>query len=295
MYMYAAILITSVYAIYQRIVGVQVSASLTDLTLNKNMPGRVFSTFGNPNNYAEYLMMFLPFCFVRMAQVKKPLLKVSGFASFILPLTALLFTYSRSGWIAFAIAVLVFILMYNKKLLIPLVVLAVVALPLLPQSVLNRILTIGNMADTSSSYRFVIWEGTLEMLKKYWFTGIGLGPEAFRLIYPGYALPRAITAPHSHMLFMEILIEMGILGVLTFLAFTICLVVRSRTAAKISQSSFLRNMCFAAAATMAGIGFIGLVEYVWFYPRDMFAFFITAGMSMALVRISKKENVLKER
>ena len=62
MYMYAAILITSVYAIYQRIVGVQVSASLTDLTLNKNMPGRVFSTFGNPNNYAEYLMMFLPFC-----------------------------------------------------------------------------------------------------------------------------------------------------------------------------------------------------------------------------------------
>ena len=28
---------------------------------NKDMPGRVFSTLGNPNNYAEFLVLFMPF------------------------------------------------------------------------------------------------------------------------------------------------------------------------------------------------------------------------------------------
>ena len=44
---------TSLYAFYQRAVGVAVSSSLTDLELNKCVPGRVFSSFGNPNNYVS--------------------------------------------------------------------------------------------------------------------------------------------------------------------------------------------------------------------------------------------------
>ena len=51
-FIYVAVILTALYAFYQRMVGVEANASLTDLTVNATMPGRVFSTFDNPNNYA---------------------------------------------------------------------------------------------------------------------------------------------------------------------------------------------------------------------------------------------------
>ena len=39
-------------------------------------------------------------------------------------------------------------------------------LPFIPQSIYNRILTIGNVKDSSSSYRITIWTGVLKMLKE---------------------------------------------------------------------------------------------------------------------------------
>jgi hypothetical protein len=69
-YMFAALIITSIYAIFQSILGVKADASLTDLDLNSSMPGRVFSTLGNPNNFAEFLMLFIPFGFAFSINLK---------------------------------------------------------------------------------------------------------------------------------------------------------------------------------------------------------------------------------
>ena len=55
------LILTSLYCIYQGIVGVEIDVRLTDLNANQGMPGRAYSTFENPNNYAEYLVMFMPF------------------------------------------------------------------------------------------------------------------------------------------------------------------------------------------------------------------------------------------
>ena len=65
-------------------------------------------------------------------------------------------------------------ILFDKRL-IWLGIIALIAAPfVLPQTILERFMSIGNMQDTSTSYRVYIWLGTIAMLKDYFFCGIGL-------------------------------------------------------------------------------------------------------------------------
>ena len=55
-----SLVFTGAIALCQKVLGVEVDALLTDTNLNGNMPGRVFSTWANPNNFAEFIIIF--FC-----------------------------------------------------------------------------------------------------------------------------------------------------------------------------------------------------------------------------------------
>lgn len=284
-FMYASLIFTSLIAFAQRIMGVEADASLTDLTLNKDMPGRVFSTLGNPNNYAEFLVLFMPFAFAfALSRAKGTVIRRALICGMVLPLGAILLTYSRSGWIALAIAAAIFIMLYDKRLIPVFAILGVCALPFIPASIWNRILTIGNLQDSSSSYRVDIWTGCLRMLKEYWFTGVGLGTGGFAAIYPRYAVGESGVAPHSHMHFMEMLVELGALGFISYISLTFCLIRRSFVASSRMTDAGIRNYAIAAAASMTGIVLIGCFEYCWFYPRVMFAFFVCAGIAMAAAK-----------
>ena len=65
------IFLTAVIAIIQRIIGVEVDPEFVDVDNNQGMPGRVFSTMENPNNYAEILVLFMPFMIALFVNEKK--------------------------------------------------------------------------------------------------------------------------------------------------------------------------------------------------------------------------------
>ena len=157
------------------------------------------------------------------------------------------------------------------------------AIPFLPDTIMNRILTIGSMNDTSNHYRIVIWTGVLKMLKNTFVSGIGLGPDAFNVVYPIYADASAVTAPHSHMLFMEVLTEMGILGFVSLMLFWILSLKRLvKVRMNSKNNNTMKLYSCAALASLSGVIFVSGVEYIWFYPRVMIAFFIMAGLVMAI-------------
>ena len=288
-FMYGALIITSLFALVQRVIGVEADAALTDMELNAGMPGGVFSTLANPDNFAEFLVLFMPFGLAfTLNRPKDNKYRLPLLCGMALPLLAILLTYSRSGWMALIIAAVVFISMYDKKLIPVFIILGILAIPFIPQSILNRILTIGNLDDSSSSYRVDIWTGCLEMLKDYWFTGVGLGTGGFAEIYPLYAVGKSGVAPHSHMHFMEMLCELGVLGFVSYVCMTFTLIKRSLVACSKRVPEKIRNVAIASASSMAGIVLIGCFEYCWFYPRVMFAFFISAGIAMAVYKMSKE-------
>ncbi len=289
-FIYTAVIIMALYAIYQRLIGVQVSSSLTDLTVNKGVPGRVFSTLGNPNNYAEFIVMMTPVAAVFAANVKSKLLRIPLCLGIILPAGALLMTYSRSGWIAILIACIVFVYYANKKLIPALLLLCVAAIPFLPDSVMIRIASLFNNEDTSNMFRIYIWSGAINIAKDYFITGIGLGPASFAEVYPAYAHPLAeIGAPHSHMVYLELIIEMGILGFISFMWYMLRLMKDTARSIFNNNSRVIKLVLCASLASLVGIASTFFGEYVWYYPRTFFAYFILAGIAAAVIRISNSD------
>ena len=285
-----ALMMTSLYAVYQGIVGVEVDQSLTDTTLNAGMPGRVYSTFENPNNYAELIVMLLPFTAALAFITKNKWLKLGLFASMALPLVAIGLTLSRSGWLALAGAIVVFILVYKPVLIVPMIALGLMAIPFLPDTIKRRASTIGSMSDSSNKYRIYIWEGSMKIIRDYGVTGIGLGPDNFGLIYPSYANLSAINARHAHMLYMQAIIEMGILGFISVMWTVLGTMKESWAALKKKWAQPIHKFTgYALISAMCGMGAMAFVEYIWYYPRVLFVFFTVLGMGFSAVNLVKKE------
>jgi len=288
-FLYFAVLLTACYAVVQRILGVAVSKSFTDLQANKGVPGRVFSTLDNPNNYAEFLVMTTPLAAVWAVNVKAKLrtLPLSPFlcCGLALPMLAMVMTYSRSGWLSIALAFAV-LLYFGDKRWIPLLVLAgILAVPFLPQSVVTRLGSMVSGEDSSSRFRVYIWQGIFLLLLDHWVTGIGLGPGSFAIVYKQYARSKAtIGVPHSHMLWTEMLVETGIFGFVMSLWMFLGIVRRTGVGAVRSGPGLRRLTLCACLGAIIGISLTFLVEYVWFYPRDMFAFFLVCGIALGLLR-----------
>ena len=283
-FLYAALLCVSLYAIAQRAFHlVQANASFTDLKLNVGMPGRVYSTLDNPINLSEFVLLFLPLSAAFAAQAKKPFLRVVLAAGLVFPAVALVLTYSRGGWLAICIAAVVFTWCCNKRLFPVLVILGLMALPLLPDRIVARLSTIGNTKDTSTRHRLDIWQGVLRMVGDHgrMFTGIGLGPDTFQYYYPFYSQGIAkVGAYHSQLHYLELVLETGLLGLLSFL-YMMCKYLGRAIRGIRSGLEAHRLTLIACVSSVAALAFVGLVEYIWFYQRIMFAFFLFLGILLA--------------
>lgn len=281
--------IAAAYGCYQGIIGVEVVASQQDLTLNEGMPGRIYSFFNNPNNFAEVLVMFLPLVAAVTMNARGWRGKVLGCVGFGLGIAALLLTYSRSSWLGLALAAVVFLGLLNWRFLPGLLVLGICAIPFLPQTIWNRILTIGNMQDSSAKYRIAIYEDTARLLKDYGWTGVGLGSDVMQKVFHNYPTLYDGNYPiHTHNNYLQMWGETGIFGLLTFLGLIFGQIKEGLFAFRKADKQ-LRRIIAAALGGFVGILFIGLVEYTWFYPRNMFLFWLLFAVIACGVKLVWKE------
>lgn len=290
-FLYAALILVSAAAITQRALNlVGVNYHYTDTYLNAGVPGRVFGTLDNPNNLSAFIQMTLPLGAALAALCRDKRRRVVLTLGLALPVVALVMSYSRSGWMAMLAAALVYVYFNERKLVPALVLLALLALPILPQSVLTRLSTIFNSADTSTTHRFAIWEGVTAMLsdRLYWLTGIGLGPEAFQAVYKFYALPFGVSGVfHSQMLYLELDVELGLLGAASFLWMLAKLAGRAGRALGRSREGGGGGLMAAILAGFTALAVSGFAEYMWYYPRCLFACFLFLGVAMAALRMEE--------
>jgi O-antigen ligase len=164
-------------------------------------PGRVFSTFGQPNALAAYLAMTLPVA-VAMAYVVRARARILVWGAVALSSAALLFTLSRGAFIAAAAAVALALVLRAHRgfpralqqnyavvgLGIVAVALSVVIVPSFRDGSVraaDRIAALGEIADGGSVQMHVdLWRvGTAMALDN---PLIGIGPEMFPEEFPVY-------------------------------------------------------------------------------------------------------------
>jgi O-antigen ligase len=159
-------------------------------------------------------------------------------------------------------------------------------------------MTIFNPNDTSINFRDKIFEVFKPMLKDYWITGIGLGTgdpnKTFMKLIQNYPLTLVnpngnYVPPHTHVLYYQIWIETGIIGIVSFLWMIIRLYWQSMVSIFRKIDEKANNIIIAGISGLAGCLLIGTKEYIWFYPRTMVFFFVNMGIIYAAIAITKKK------
>lgn len=280
--------------IAQRVRGLEVVASFVDMTLNPDMPGRIYSFYDNPNAFSEVLVMLIPIGVALLLGAEKKLGRAVGLISAGLGAVALVMTYGRASWIGLAVAALVFLFFWNRKWIPACLVAAVALLPFLPAGVLQRISSIFNPKDTSTTSRIPLMQAGLRMLRAHPILGAGLGADAARKLAVDM---NAYTASagwftHSHNLYLQLWLEHGLLGLVSFLAAGWHMLKQGVRAFQSPRAPRLaRFMALGAASALAGSLVSGLADYLFTYPRVMLIFWFSASLLLAgakLVRRSER-------
>ena len=279
------------YGIFQEVViGVGVNASFTDMSANADMPGRVYSFYENPNALALLLLLTLPVVVALVLSSQHWISRVLAAGVFLVGGVCLGMTYGRASWVGLAVAAAVYVFLWNRKLLPFCVLAGIAALPLLPVSIFNRILSIFNLNDTSTSSRFDLWAAGLQVIRRDPITGVGLGADAVRRmvkltqLYQGRA-----SFVHCHNIYLQIWAEMGLLGLLSFLGAMLGMMKSAARAVRRSPNTPARHMAIGGTAAILGAMVCGLADYLWTYPRIMFLFWFVFGLTLAAIKVCKTE------
>ena len=286
----AGAVLSGLYGLFQYLSGT-VDTTWTDTDMFSGLELRVYSTFANPNVYGEFLLLMLPLtaALAMYATGKKRWLMVGVNG---LLLVNLLLTYSRGCYVGIALTAVIYLWNYSKKWLAALAVIGIpLAILLMPESVVDRIMSIGDMGDSSTSYRMNIYIGTLLMLSHFWFSGVGLGEAAFNRVYPYYAL-NAIVAPHSHSLFFQSVVSFGIIGLVYLLI--VWIVYQRRTKRdQLRMSKRDRVLMIGFNTVLWGMMLQSGFDYTWYNYRvfQMFWIIIVLGIAAAEVLRSKEDKV----
>ena len=278
--------VSGAYGVLQRIQGIEVNASYVDLKVNAGMPGRVYSFFDNPNTFAEVLILLLPLVLALILCSRHLISRLIACGIFAVGVAALGMTYSRASWVGIACAMVVMVFLWRPKLIPAFVLLCCVAIPFLPSTIWNRILTIANPADSSTSSRIPLYQAALEVIRNRPITGAGLGTAATQRYIADYNLYHA-EAPfvHSHNFYLEVWIQAGLLGVVGFVSSMLWNIKRTAHAVRHCESSAARTIACAAASAMCGSMVCGLADYLWNYPRVMCIFWFVFAMALAGTKV----------
>lgn len=288
--------VSSLYGIYQYITG-NVDTVWLDTENFSNIAGRSVSFFENPNMLGEYVMMLLPLALC-MALTSRRSRRGSWLCVFAATFLCLIFSWARGAWLGAIAALFLFCIFYSKRS-IPFLLLLLFCVPLLPavlpSSIVGRLTSIGDMTDSSTSYRYYIWKSSLDMIRDFGLFGIGVGNENFSPVYVSYAYSGIESSPHSHNLFFQIAIETGIAGILTFLSAMFVYFQSGLSAFVREKDPFLRTLSLAAMCGVFASLVQGMTDYVWYNYRVFFVFFALIGIGVAARRCGEDLRAREEK
>jgi len=237
-------------------------------------PERLYTTFGININLSFYLIMVIPLNFMVLFFIKNKFLKAGALVATLLLLPCFIWNASRSAWVAGVFSVLFIIFIKERRLALILVVILIIANLFLPQSNKDRVAEIvgtGVLAD-----RPAIMESAFKIFKDY--PVLGAGPGMYEKLFSQYYVApkkyQGFTYLHAHSTYLEVMAEMGIIGLLAFLGiFTVFLINAFKTIKTTSGNkqvillgltgSIIATLILSLAVTIITVG-VNTSTLFWF-------------------------------
>ena len=291
----ATVAVESAYGVFQWIVGVEPLANWEDPETLDPLT-RVYGSLMNPNLLAGYLLPAFPLALTAAAVWRGPW-RALGIAAAVLAPLCMWFTYSRGAYLGMAASVAVFGLMatwlawprlkQQKRLLaafatgvggvFALLVLRIATSPQLQERIASIFTLRGH---SSNSFRMNVWIGVFEMIQDNWLIGIGIGNSAFRKMY-GLYMVSGYEALGAYNIFLEVLAEMGVVGLVAFLWLLLAFTARNLDTFRRGQGA-QRWWAAAILAAFAGTLTMGMVDTIFYRPAVQLQFWLLLAMTIAI-------------
>jgi O-antigen ligase len=262
---------------------------------------RVAGPIGDPNFYAQIMVVLVPLALDRLWHEKNIYLRLLAGWALAVCILSIIFSFSRGGFIGLVIVLAVMFLRHPPRLTTLLLVLAILIplAPFVPPNYVERLSTLpsalpffGGDPRTEISLRgrtsevLVAWQMFLDNP----ILGVGLDqyPEYYQVYSRQLGLDPRREEREPHDLYLEVAAQTGIVGLLTFL-FLLVLMFRGM----LDGSRRLRDLNLPDYANLAMAFAIGVLGYLTSsiflhgaYPRY---FWLLFGIAMAIPQIAQNE------
>jgi O-antigen ligase len=246
----------------------------------------------NPNDLALMLNLILPLSVALFLANRKPLGRALLLIAILLQATAVILTFSRTGFLTLATIVLLYLVRLRARServwAWAAVVLAFACIPWLPSGYLDRLSTITSIESDVTGSAQERWRDTVaavDLVLKNPIIGAGAGGNALALNEERGPAWKVI-----HNVYLEYTVDLGVPGLVLFL---ILLVSCIKNVSLVRQCSALvpafRELFYLAEGIQ--ISLIAFAVAALFYPVAYhFYFYYIAGLAMAAKAVYEAEN-----
>ena len=263
--------VVCVWGLWQYNAGIDVTAERwIDDAQFPGLKTRVFSTLGNPNILAAFLIMVVGLASgwvlgIGQRKISLALISLSGLA-----VVCILLTYSRGAWLTLGVMAVLIAAVWKHwtwKMVAAGALITAGLWAAAQESFLTRLLSIRGMfnsADSSVALRWALWESTLAMVQEHPWLGLGWG--SYRFVYPEYDFfvqNESVIIYHGHNTLLSLAAEIGIPGMLCFAILWGMSVVRALLAMKNADKGD-KGLYFGIALALLGMAAFSLTDHVLF-------------------------------
>lgn len=272
------------HGIYQYIVGAPIPSNWVDQS-EASVRTRVYSIFSSCNIMGDYMVLFAPMAAGLAYSCKTKCGKLFAWACTLVMCLSCLLTMSRGAWVALVVAILIFAVLVDLRLLLVMIVGGILALSLpFVQSRIGYLFTDAFAESTNRGGRAVRWQKAIDYLyAANPVVGMGFGKFGGAIAMQNKT-STSLEYFYTDNYYVKILAENGFAGLISFLVMMLGLLWSSLKAWFHTRRATARlaPMCAGMLAGMTGVLVHCYFENIFEEPYMMAIFWCVAAMSMYL-------------
>lgn len=276
------------YGIYQHFTGFGLSGKFENYGYARF---KIMATMDNPNNLAAFLILAIFPLVMLSIYEKERIKKLLYILLTILMLFNIAFTGSRNAIIGIVVGMVVLIVLYSFKLIIPLFVVGIIAL--FVPGIKDRIFAISDPVQNQS--RIYLWSIAKKMIVDHPIFGVGNGNyvslyDKYVEIYPQYKFYGYSRYP-CHNSYLKIESELGIIGGISFAAVLVSSLIQVKIFINTVKSNFYKYFYTGFLASMIAFYVMNLFDNLFFVPKTTTYFWILLAVSQGMMYREKNSSI----
>ncbi len=268
---------------------IEIYISIYAINHNGLGPGNYF---GDENDLALYINMWLPFCFILYFSDKNKIHRVIYIVGLASGLIAIIVSFSRGGFVGLIAVAFTLWSFFNKKILTLVLLSSILFLMLVigADKYWEEMSTITNTKEETANTRLLSWEAGWKMFLD---NPLGVGGYNFQVRFPEYQskeFTRNMWGRAAHSLWFTLFPELGILGIYIYFVLLyynikdILFIKKIEIEDSNDDMQYLNHLSVAFLASLAGYFASGTFLSVLYYAH----YWYMTGIIVAANKVTKK-------